>query len=167
MRIVLESLRFIFIFFILSTILGVVTHLILLSIGVNADKYSWTAVFGVFLLMFALYRNRGWGKGYNKSIIWFSVSLIVLLSLLIPDLTPVNLHTNKYSYSYGFPFEFLTVNSETGTTFLLPKLLNGASISFDIWNILVNFLIFYFATHFILKGSNKKPKPFFKQAIVD
>ncbi|RKL66555.1 hypothetical protein CR203_14800 [Salipaludibacillus neizhouensis] len=85
MRIVLESLRFIGIYFLLLTILGVITYLILSSFGLNAEKYSWTAIVSAFILIFVLYKKMGWGEGYNNPILCISLMLIIIFSLLIPD----------------------------------------------------------------------------------
>ncbi len=122
MRIVLESLRFVFIFSVLLTIIGVVFHLALLSIGFHADAYAWIGMVSSLILTFILYRNRGWEKVFDRKILCTSVILIIFLSLLIPDASPLHLHTTKYSYSYGFPFQFLTLYMENGTNFVIPNL---------------------------------------------
>lgn len=59
MKIVLESLRFLLIFFISLTILSLITHLAFIMSGVDPEKYSWIAIVGAFIFMFVLYRNRG------------------------------------------------------------------------------------------------------------
>ena len=152
MRIVLESLRFTCVFFVFSTILGIIAYMLYSIIGIDFERYGWTAIIGVFVLTYLFYRNRGWGKVYNKKIVWISIILIMLLSLLIPDVTPEHLHTNKYAYSYGFPFNFITLYIKSGTKYLIPNLL---SEGFPEWNIgtgiLANFIIFYLTIQLIFK----------------
>ncbi|MDQ0297769.1 peptidoglycan/LPS O-acetylase OafA/YrhL [Salibacterium salarium] len=151
MRVTLESFRFVFIFFVLLTVLSVMSYMIYYSIiGDNAERYyGWTAAIGTFVIMLFLYRNKGWGKGYiKKSILWLSLVLVVLLAMFIPDLSPTHLHTDRFVYSYGFPFNFLTVYSESGSKFLTPNLLSSGDVNMSI-GILLNFIIFYFVVRFI------------------
>lgn len=156
MKIVLESLRFTAIVFILLPIFGLLTHLIYPLINMNPEKYEWTALIGVFIVMFFIYRNRGWGQVFNKKILWSSIILVILLSIVLPSMAPEHLHTSKYAYSYGFPFTFLTIYIEDGTKFLLPNLFSGqfAEWSMEI-GILGNILFFYFILqHFYTKKND-------------
>ncbi|WP_217585978.1 hypothetical protein [Lentibacillus saliphilus] len=155
---ILESLRFIVVFHILLVLIGGMTHYFLEIIGVDADTYWWTVIIAVLIVTFTLYKNRGWGKGYvNKSILLLSLALIVLLSLSIPDSAPTQLHTSISTYTYGFPFNFLTIYSADGTHFLFPNLLSGvtlSNISLNTAAIVSNVLIFYFCLRFIFRRLN-------------
>src|SRR5690625_161686 len=152
MKIILETLRFTLIFFVLSTIIGMITQISFLAIGIDPDKYSWIAIIGVFMLTFTIYRHKGWGKVFHKKILWTALVSMILLAIFIPDVAPAHLHTDKYVYSYGFPFSFLTLYVGDGSKFLLPNL---ASNHFTGWSLgmgmLGNFIIFYFALRFIFK----------------
>ncbi|WP_407272530.1 hypothetical protein [Radiobacillus sp. PE A8.2] len=151
MKILLESLRFTFIFFILLTIVGVVNYLILSSIGINAENYGWIAIIYVFVILYFLYKHKGWSSVYNPKILWTSVGFIVLLSLLIPDLTPEHLHTTIYAYSFGFPFHIFTLYIDNGSNFLLSNIFSGGITGWNMsMGILGNFILFYFFFRFIL-----------------
>ncbi|RXJ04398.1 hypothetical protein DS745_03160 [Anaerobacillus alkaliphilus] len=95
MRVVLELLRIIFIFAILVTVLGGIPYGIYSSIGINTDKYGWTAILGVFILIFVLYRNKlqfsGWyigkgreklPKGVSKTLLIFAITLLLCPPIL-------------------------------------------------------------------------------------
>ncbi|MCT2535312.1 hypothetical protein NC661_21110 [Aquibacillus koreensis] len=152
MRVVLESLRFVIIFSLLWTMIGAITHLTLLSLGVIVEPYIWIAFVGVLIFMFALYRNRGWGIFFNKKILCTSVILIILFVLFIPDSSPAHLHTTKYVYSYGFPFQFLTLYVENGNEFVISNLFSGGITAWDLsMGVFGNFILFYFTLHFIRK----------------
>lgn len=145
MKIVLESLRFTAIFFALLLLFGLLTHLIYPLIGMNPEKFEWTGMIGVCIVIFAIYQNRGWGKIFNKKIFWSSIVLVILSSIIIPSVSPDHLHTSKYAYSYGFPFTFLTIYIENGTKFLLPNLFSGQLTQWSMGiGMLGNFLLFYF-----------------------
>lgn len=160
MKIVLESLRFYFIFFIFLTILVFITHLVLFAIGVDPEKYSWIAIVGAFITNLLLYKNRGWGKKYNNLILWSSFILIVLLILVIPDSSPSQFRASRYVYSYGFPFRFLTLYIENGTSFFIPNLFSKGITDWgmDSFVLFVNFIIIYFSLQFIFKYVTNKRK---------
>lgn len=152
MRVMLESLRFTFIFFVCTTILSFAVSMTYEMIGLNTTIYDWTIVMGAFVLMIVLYKLKGWGKVYNKTILWTSVTFITIFTMLIPDRLPVHLHSDKFAYAYGFPFKFLTIYVENGNKFLLPNLMSKGSIDWSLdLDILVNFLVVYFALYFIFK----------------
>ena len=109
MKIILETLRFTLIFFVLSTMIGMIIEISSLTIGVAPNQYSWIAIIGVFMLTFAIYRHKSWGKVFHKKILWTALVSMILLTIFIPDVAPAHLHTDKYVYSYGFPFNFLTL----------------------------------------------------------
>lgn len=150
MKVILELIRFTFIFFLTLTILGAVSDLTLSMVGVT-EQYGLLAIIGSFILVSILYKKRGWDKVFNKKILWSSVIAIVLLLVIIPDLSPTHLHTTKYTYSYGFPFKFLTLYIENGTRFLIPNLFTGEMTG---WvanlGVIGNFIFFYFSLRFIV-----------------
>lgn len=156
MKIILEALRFTLVFFILSAIIGMITHISFLEIGIAPDKYSWIGIIGVFMLTFAIYKHKGWGKVFHKKILWTTLILMILLAIFIPDVAPAHLHTDKYVYSYGFPFNFLTLYVGDESKFLLPNLV---SQNFTGWSLsmgmLGNFIIFYFSLRFLFKYFSK------------
>ncbi len=95
MRVLLELLRIIFIFAILATLIGGMPHAIYSNMGIDTEKYGWTAMLGVFILIFVLYRNKlqfsGWytGKGreklpkaVSKTLIICAVFLIILMPIM-------------------------------------------------------------------------------------
>lgn len=155
MRVILESIRFVSIFFVLGTVLSVFSFMILYPIiGENAENsYGWTSMICTLVIMFFLYRNKGWGKGlFNKTILWFSLLFVVLLAMLTPGLNPEHLHTTKYAYSYGIPFNFLTLYIENSPKFLISNLISGriTGWSVSVGGILANFILFYFIFRLIL-----------------
>ncbi|MDL4842352.1 hypothetical protein [Aquibacillus rhizosphaerae] len=157
MRIIFEVLRFMVILSLLATFVGFTTQLIFIFIGVENESYIWITAIGVFILMIVLYRNR-WKSHIKKRLLWNSIIFIVLLAVLIPDLSPTHFHSTIYVYSYGFPFEFITLRSENGAKFLIPNLFSR-NHSWSIDNtIYVNFLLLYFALDFTLKIFNKISK---------
>ncbi|WP_162632573.1 hypothetical protein [Paraliobacillus zengyii] len=158
MKIVWESLRFILIFTILMLILGFITDLILLMIGLTAEIYRSIAIIAAFIITCLLYKKKGWGKKYNKLILLITFILIVLFTVVIPDMSPTHLHTWKYAYSYGFPFHFFTLYSENGATFIIPNLFSKGRIIWDaqIFLIYLNFIIIYFTIHFLFKYVNRR-----------
>ncbi len=157
MRIILELLRFSLIFFALSTMIGIITQITFLATGIDPEKHGWISVIIVFILIFALYRNKGWGKVFNKKILWTTLISMILLAIFIPDVAPAHLHTDRYAYSYGFPFNFLTLHIENGTKLLIPNLFSGKFVSWSLsMGMLGNFVIFYFALSFIFKSITNK-----------
>jgi|SRR5690625_536543 len=158
MKILIETLRFTLVFFVLSTIIGMITEISFLAIGIDPDKYSWIAIIGVFMLTIAIYRHKDWGRVFHKKLLWTALVSMILLTLFIPDVIPAHLHTDKYVYSYGFPFNFLTLYVEDGSKFLLPNLIskNFTGWSLGIMGMLGNFIIFYFALRFICKYFSNK-----------
>ncbi|WP_186580223.1 hypothetical protein [Aquibacillus kalidii] len=161
MKVILESFRFVFIFIVLEVALSLISYIILYPIIGNIAEayYGWTAAIGTFIIMFFLYRKKGWGKDYfNKSIFWLSVIFIVLLSLLIPDSTPEHFHATIYAYSYGFPFKFLTLYNESGAKFLIQNIFSGRFTRWDVsmGGILGNFILFYLFLQFIFLKFSKK-----------
>ncbi|WP_062049411.1 hypothetical protein [Bacillus sp. JCM 19034] len=164
MRVILETIRFVFIFFISLTILGILLQLIYLFAGVDTDKYDWTVIAAGLIFMFLLYKNRGWAKVYNRTFLTSSIIFIILLTLIIPDNSPTHLHSTKYAYSYGFPFEFITIYIEDGTNYLLPNLLANPTIYWNVTpGIFLNFILIYFAFHFINKFIQSRKKELVKQ----
>lgn len=96
MRVLLELLRIIFIFSILATLLGGIPHAVYSNIGIDTDKYGWTAMIGVFILIFVLYRNRlqfsGWYTGKGREKLPSVVSKTLIISAIILLLSPPILH---------------------------------------------------------------------------
>lgn len=152
MKIILETLRFILLFSVLSTVIGIITQITFLAIGIDPNKYGWIAIFIAFIFMIRLYKNKNWDKKFNKKILWTALISIALLTIFIPDGSPTHLHTDRYAYSYGLPFNFLTLYVEGGSKFLFPNILSGNltdwSVSIGLFG---NFVIFYLCLQFILK----------------
>lgn len=96
MRLILELIRIIFIFAILATVLGGIPHAIYSTIGIDTDKYGWTAMIGVFVLIFVLYRNKfqfsGWYTGKGREKLPNGVSNTLIISAIILLLSPPILH---------------------------------------------------------------------------
>ncbi|RSL30498.1 hypothetical protein D7Z54_25685 [Salibacterium salarium] len=69
MRVTLESFRFVFIFFVLLTVLSVISYMIYYSIiGDNAERYyGWTAAIGTFVIMFFYIEIRGGARVILKN----------------------------------------------------------------------------------------------------
>ncbi len=88
-RVILELFRIIIIFAILATVLGGIPHAFYTTIGIDTDNYGWTAMLGVFILIFVLYRNKlqfsGWytGKGGEKLPKGLSKLLIISAIVLL------------------------------------------------------------------------------------
>ncbi|WP_245917386.1 hypothetical protein [Bacillus canaveralius] len=85
MKILLELLRIVFIFFILG---GIMTELLInvyASTGINVDDYNWMGVLGILILLFVLYRNRwqfsGWYSGNGREKLPVKTSNLLLTIL--------------------------------------------------------------------------------------
>ncbi|QOY36620.1 hypothetical protein AWH56_002790 [Anaerobacillus isosaccharinicus] len=96
MRVLLELLRIIFIFAILATLLGGIPHAIYSNIGIDTDKYGWTAMLGVFIIIFVLYRNKlqfsGWYTGKGREKLPKTMSKTLVLCAIVLLLSPPILH---------------------------------------------------------------------------
>ncbi|PLR75378.1 hypothetical protein CU633_21355 [Bacillus sp. V3-13] len=94
MKILLELLRIVFIFFFLGGIMATVLTNVYAMTGINVDDYNWMGVLGILILLFVLYRNRwqfsGWysGKGSEKLPVKTS-NLLLTISILMLMLPPV------------------------------------------------------------------------------
>ncbi|MDY0407847.1 hypothetical protein ACFFIS_12740 [Virgibacillus soli] len=154
MRMVIETLRFIAVFYSILVVFGTITYLTFLTFDMNIDTYSWILIMFVFILTVVLYQTKGWGKVYHNKVLWTSVILIILTSILFPDVSPTHLHSNVYAYSYGFPFKFLTIYIENGNTFVIPNLFSKKNASWSIdTTIFANFILWYFLLQTIYKGA--------------
>lgn len=95
-RVILELLRIIFIFAIFATVLGAIPHAIYSTIGIDTDNYGWTAMLGVFILIFVLYRNKlqfsGWYTGKGGEKLPKGVSKLLIISAIVLLLSPPFLH---------------------------------------------------------------------------
>ncbi|MCK0472436.1 hypothetical protein [Halalkalibacter sp. APA_J-10(15)] len=159
MKIGLELMRFILLLFVGGTVLSIVTFFVYSLIGIDAEKYLWTSFIFALIFIYILYKKRGWGKGYIDSrAVWVSISVIILFILVIPDRSPEHLHTVKYMYSYGFPFQFLTLYGENnGSSFFISNLFSGGVSSWVMNSqIFGNFFVVYFAFQFLLKVRERK-----------
>ncbi|OEF95977.1 hypothetical protein [Desulfuribacillus alkaliarsenatis] len=96
MRVVLELLRIILIFAILATILGYIPDYIYSKLGIDTNKYGWTSIIGVFILIFVLYRNKlqfsGWYKGKGIEKLPKRISIILIICSIVLLLSPPILH---------------------------------------------------------------------------
>ncbi|PLR86701.1 hypothetical protein [Bacillus sp. V33-4] len=94
MRMVLELLRIVLVFFFLGGIMSTVLVNVYSMTGINVDDYDWMGVLGILILLFVLYRNRwqfsGWysGKGNEKLPVKTS-NLLLTISILMLMLPPV------------------------------------------------------------------------------
>ncbi|ENH96061.1 hypothetical protein J416_12689 [Gracilibacillus halophilus YIM-C55.5] len=160
MRVALESLRFVVIFVLMAVLLNFISFLMYYPIfGENAERYiGWTAFIGSLVIMFFLYRKKEWGKGvFNKQILFLSLVMVILLATLIPDFTPDHFGSDRFVYSYGFPFPFITIYSVVDAHFVIPNLFfnRGRGVNVGMFGILLNFLVFYFILRFILGKISK------------
>ncbi|ADU32178.1 hypothetical protein Bcell_3944 [Evansella cellulosilytica DSM 2522] len=96
MRVLLELIRIIFIFAFLGVLLGIIPHSIYLLIGINTEKYAWSYMLGIFILIFVLYRNKlqfsGWYKGKGREKLPKALSKTLTISAIILLLSPPMLH---------------------------------------------------------------------------
>ncbi|MDR7000184.1 hypothetical protein [Neobacillus niacini] len=89
LRIFLELIRILVVFFIIGGIMGGLVKLIYASIGINVDNTNgaWLVGLSILLLIFVLYRNRlqfsGFYRGKEKLPKKVSISLILCSVLLI------------------------------------------------------------------------------------
>lgn len=69
MRVILELLRIIFIFFLLGGLIWLLIDNVY-TINRVTEKYQWIAGIGIYLSLFVLYRNKlqfsGWYKGKGR-----------------------------------------------------------------------------------------------------
>ncbi|TQS75054.1 hypothetical protein DX933_09880 [Ornithinibacillus gellani] len=152
MRVVLESLRFTAIVFLFFTLIAGMLYLVLIHADVNPDKYDWALVFVAGMFGIALYRYKGWGKVFDKKVLWTTLLFSLLMLVILPNVGPTQLYESKAAYSYGFPFHFLTLYVEHGSPFLIPNLLSGGLSGWSMnVGFLFNFLILYFLCRFILE----------------
>jgi hypothetical protein len=96
LRVLLELLRIIFIFAFLGMILGAIPHAIYSTIGIDTEKYGWSYMLGVFIVIFVLYRNKlqfsGWYNGKGREKLPKGLSKTLIISAIILLLLPTILH---------------------------------------------------------------------------
>jgi hypothetical protein len=96
LRVLLELLRIIFIFAFLGMLLGVIPHAIYSTIGMDTEKYGWSYMLGVFIVIFVLYRNKlqfsGWYNGKGREKLPKVLSKTLIISAIILLLSPPILH---------------------------------------------------------------------------
>ncbi|WP_058309041.1 hypothetical protein [Gracilibacillus massiliensis] len=153
MSMLIETVRFALLFFIVPLLLLIPTYFVLSMVSINAENYLWTAMIIGLIIIFVLYRRKRWGQGVIQlTSFLFAIGLVMVTSLFIPDPSPSQIHTEKYAYNYGFPFEYVTIYTEDGEELLILNLLSqeitGASVSPGLF---VNFIIFYIAIFLINK----------------
>lgn len=149
MRIILEVLRFMLVFFIIATLTGlatvIITGPILTNFGLHPDEFVWIGFVIAIPVVYAIYKKKKWGNVMDRKIFWTSIAAIILLLAITPAATTEFLHTSKYAQSYGFPFPFLTLYVENGSQFLLPNLLSGKLTGSALHTgVFINFLLIYF-----------------------
>ena len=89
MRVFLEIIRIICIFALLGMLFGAIPQAIYSTIGIDTEKYGWSSMLGIFILIFVLYRNKlqfsGWykGKGREKLPKGLSNTLIISAAILL------------------------------------------------------------------------------------
>ncbi|WP_245988056.1 hypothetical protein [Cohnella lupini] len=90
---ILELLRIIVIVALLGGFLGYLIRTIYSEIGINIDKHGWTALFGIFILLFVLYRNKmqfsGWYKGKGREKLPRGATQLLLSGSILLILLPV------------------------------------------------------------------------------
>ncbi|WP_088041821.1 hypothetical protein [Bacillus sp. EAC] len=94
MKVILELIRIILIFFFLGSIFGVILSNLYGALNVNTDGYEWMGFTAIFVLLFVLYRNKlqysGWYAGKGKAKIPKRVSsILVSCSILLLVLLPI------------------------------------------------------------------------------
>ncbi|SES05531.1 hypothetical protein SAMN04487944_11677 [Gracilibacillus ureilyticus] len=153
MKITLEFLRFICLFIVLFAVLGIVIPIGLLFFGVDPYKYGWIAIIGVFVSVFAIYKKKGWGKDVNLPILGISALSMILLSAVVPDMVPEQFHASTYIYTYGLPFPYFSLYSESGANFMLPNLLSFRLTNWDmnIIGFFMNIFLFYVLFNWLIK----------------
>lgn len=153
MKIILESLRFMLIYFLFAAISGFIFFFMFSVIGANPEKYDWIVFIVALIVTLVLYKYKRWGKIFQRSSLWIALVLIVLFTLVIPDMSPVHFYSSKYVYSYGFPFPFLKLYVDNGSSFLLPNLFaNGFTGWSGNVNVLFNFFFYYILLSLIMKN---------------
>lgn len=91
----------------------------------------------------------------KKSILMLATAILLFLSSIIPDQTPTLLHTTKYAYTFGFPFPFVTIYSETSSGFILQHLSVNNSYSVNIVSLIANIILIYLVMTFFRNIFNK------------
>lgn len=159
LKVLLEMLRFTVLFFILSTLLGMLTFWTLSISGLNTAHSDWIVMILVLSVLFTLYRIKGWYKAFDNQVLWISITAIILLVVIVPAFSPVSVNATRTAYSYGFPFHFLTLYIDDGSNFLIPNLFSsgykGWSLSIGL---LLNFIFFYFLTFLAIDHKRKQGK---------
>lgn len=144
MKRLLGFIVFVLMFFVSLTLSSVIFYWIFSITGINFDKYGWTGVFGAFIVMYFIYRNKNLSDIFKSKMIWISIAGVVFLTLIIPNGAPAYHNTEIFAYSYGFPLKFLTLYLEEGSGFLIPNLFSS---NIKDWSLtggfLVNFMFFY------------------------
>lgn len=152
MKIILESLRFIFIYFLSAMIARMLLFFILSMAGANPEQYDWLVLIVAFLFTLIVYKYTGWGKVFHQYSLWLAIVLIVIFTFIIPDRSPVYLFASRYVYSYGFPLPFLKLYVDGGDSFLLPNLFADGFMDWSAnLNVLFNFFFYYILLSLIMK----------------
>ena len=168
MRIILEVLRFMLLYFLLTTVIGglivILTDPILIQFGLDSDNYIWMGIILAIPVILAIYKKKEWGNVFDRKILWTSIAAIVLLLATTPALSSENIYSSRYAVSYGFPFEFITLYVEGRSTFLLPSIFSGnvTSVAMNavvFFNFLILYFIFYLLFLLIDKIKRSKDKP--------
>lgn len=92
MRLFLEVLRIILIFFISGSFYSMVLSIVYKSMGVS--RFEWLGAVAVLVILFVIYRNRwqfkGWYKGEEKAVLSQKTTRLLLsfsaLLLILPPL---------------------------------------------------------------------------------
>lgn len=92
MRVLLELLRIILIFFISGTFYSTILSIIYKSMG--ASRFGWIGAVAVLVLLFVIYRNKwqfnGWYKGEEKGkLSQKTTKLLISLSVFLLILPPL------------------------------------------------------------------------------
>lgn len=151
MKIALESGRFALIFLMFFTILSGMFYILLSSLQLQPASFEWLAIFGAIGLTYLLYRRKGWGEVFHKRTLILAIFSMLLLTLLIPDMTPTEISAHNQAYTYGFPFRFLTLYVDGGSPFLLMNLFSKQLVS---WSIDITFVLNTILLYILYKPFN-------------
>ena len=160
MRIILEVLRFMLLYFLLTTVIGalivILTGPIFIQFGLDPENYTWMGIILAIPVILAIYKKKEWGNVFDRKILWTSITAIVLLLAITPALSSENLYSSQYAVNYGFPFDFITLYVDGGSSLLLPSIFSGkvTGVAMDA-GVFVNFLIIYFMVYLANLIKNK------------
>ena len=137
-----EMIRFALIFLIFSAFLGAI---VTLGTEVQPSTSTWISTGGAFVATVVLYVVKSWWKVFHVRNISLAFVGTIVLMMVLPHGGATDLHPGKVSYSYGFPFPFLTIHAEGSTSAMIGAMFSG---KVDNWSLgmglFLNVALFYF-----------------------